>query len=551
MPPTQTYLTELARYYADTTSSEYSYRTPLQTYLEAIFPKDERFHIQHDARSVAGNKPDFIVLRDGVPLLYIEVKKPGEDLDKLERSSQAARYFGYTNLVLSDYAEFRFYRNGERYDEPISLATVDATNKTLAQHPEQGKRLRHTLRDFIESQKEPITHGAHLAKIMGGKAQRIRDNVIAFLESESTQRDELEKMRRFIRDHLISDFTTEDFADMYAQTLVYGLFAARYNDETLDTFSRQEARDLVPTTNPFLRQFFEHIGGAGFPTRLELIVDELCAVFAHADVRALMEEYFKQLKLDGGFEESPDPVIHFYEDFLREYDPTKKMEMGVFYTPLPVVRFIVRGIDQLLGREFGIERGLADTSTVPVTTTTTDDRGKAHKETNELHRVQLLDVAVGTGTFLNETVRHVHTAEAHNQGRWEAYVNEHLLPRLHGFELMMASYTIAHLKLAMTLRHTGAQKLSTRLGVYLSNTLDEPHNVPLTDSLFGVTGSIAEESKLAAEVKRERPIMVVMGNPRTRASHKTNTTPRITPTKSNPVVNKNYKSVNTGSTTTT
>jgi len=359
-----TYLSEVAHFYTDENSSEHSYRTAFQNYLATIFPASDGYTIQQDAKAIDGNKPDYIVLRDKVPLLYIEVKKVGEDLDKIEKSSQADRYFGYTNLIISDYVEFRFFRNGQRYNEPILLADTHKPSRTLSLRPERGEYLARTIADFVSEQKEPITRATHLAKIMGGKAQRIRDNVIALLESDSDRKSELEKMQRFIKNHLIAEFTTEDFADMYAQTLVYGLFAARYNDTTLDTFSRQEARTLIPATNPFLQSFFDHISGSAFPRRLEILVDELCVVFAHADVRTLMEEYFKQMTLDGGAVEAPDPVIHFYEDFLREYDPKKKMEMGVFYTPLPVVRFIVRGLDDLLKREFGITDGLADTTTI-------------------------------------------------------------------------------------------------------------------------------------------------------------------------------------------
>jgi predicted helicase len=507
------YLSEIAKYFEDENSSEHSYRTSFQNYLATIFPETEGYFIQQDQRAINGNKPDYIVLKNKVPLLYIEVKKVGEDLNKIENSSQADRYFGYTNLIISDYVEFRFFRNGQRYDDTISLGDVQVKARAVSPKPENAERLVRTMQDFIQSQKEPIKSGKHLAKIMGGKAQRIRDNVIAFLQTEGTDKDELIRMRKFIKEHLIENFTDEDFADMYAQTLVYGLFAARYNDETLTSFSRQEARDLVPATNPFLKSFFDHISGTSFPRRLELIVNELCEVFTHADVKALMEDYFKATDLFGADHESPDPVIHFYEDFLREYDPSKKMEMGVFYTPLPVVRFIIRGIDELLKREFGIAKGLADNEKITVTKSVIDERGKTIKDTREIHRVQMLDVAVGTGTFLNETVNHIHESQKANQGRWNAYVEDDLLPRLHGFELMMASYTIAHLKLAMTLKKSGVHKFGKRLGVYLSNTLDDAHNIPLTSSLFGVVDSIAQESRLASEVKNDTPIMVVMGNP--------------------------------------
>ncbi len=512
--PVDTYLDEIQRYFADTHSSEMSYRTAFQNYLESIFPKSEKYHIQHDPKAIAGNKPDFIVLRYQVPLLYIEVKPVGEDLDKIERSSQAARYFGYTNLIISDYTQFRFYRNGEKYEEEgICLAKVDNKTRTLAFQPENSERLIRTIRDFLESQKEPIRSGKHLAKIMGGRAQRIRDNVIALLESDRPDKEEVQKMMRVIKEHLVTQLSTEDFADMYAQTLVYGLFAARYGDSTLSTFSRQEARELVPATNPFLRHFFDHISGVSFPKRLGVIVTELCEVFTHADVKTLMEEYFKKPTLFGEMVETPDPVIHFYEDFLREYNPAKKMEMGVFYTPLPVVRFIVRGIDEILKKEFGIEKGIADTSRVTLKREILTKSGKIELVDESMHKVQILDFATGTGTFLNETVLAIHELFKGNQGRWASYVEEDLLPRIHGFELMMASYTIAHLKLAMTLEKTGITEFKRRLGIYLTNTLDTPHDIALQGNLFGFLDSIAEESKLASQVKKDYPIMVVMGNP--------------------------------------
>jgi predicted helicase len=513
--PLTTYLADLARYFVDPHSSEMSYRSAFQNYLESIFPQSEKYHIQHDPKAINGNKPDFIVLRNSVPLLYIEVKKLGEDLDKIERSNQATRYFGYTNLIISDYAEFRFFRNGERYDEEnVKIATVSAKTGAFTAHPETEERLVRTMRDFVQSQKEPIKSGKHLAKIMGGKAQRIRDNVVALLETESGEKEELHKMVRVIKENLVANLTTHDFADMYAQTLVYGLFAARYNDKSVDDFSRAEARELVPATNPFLRHFFDHISGASFPRRLDIIVSELCEVFSHAAVNELMQEYFKQTNLFGEQYESPDPVIHFYEDFLLEYDPTKKMEMGVFYTPLPVVRFIVRGIDALLKREFGISKGLADTGRTTREVEVVQKNGTMKKVKDDtLHRVQILDVATGTGTFLNETIAHIHETFGNNAGRWGAYVEQDLLARLHGFELMMASYTIAHLKLAMSLQKQGVEHFGKRIGVYLTNTLDAPHDIPLQGTIFGFLDSIAEESKLASRVKNDYPIMVVMGNP--------------------------------------
>lgn len=505
------YLKNIAQKFARIDASsgrEMIYRTDFEILLQKIFQADGKVtQINHDSTNDEGNKPDFVISKNGVPILYIEAKDIGVSLDKIEKSNQIERYFGYDNLVLTDYIEFRFYRNGERYGEPVAIANFDKINRTITSLPHNFSLLSKTLVDFSSSHKEPIKRGKHLAQIMGGKAQRIRDNVREMLASPSDKYADLLKMRDVVREHLVSALDDESFADMYAQTLVYGLFAARYNDTTTDDFSRTEARELVPKTNPFLRSFFDHIAGTSFPDRLRFIVDELCEVFTHADIEKILRDFYQKEKDD------KDPIIHFYEDFLREYDSKKKMEMGVFYTPRPVVQFILRAVDSILKSEFGLEKGLADTTKVSVEKKEINNKGKEVKVQKEYHKVQVLDVATGTGTFLNEVINHIHTSFKGQEGRWPAYVENDLLPRLHGFELMMASYTIAHLKLGMTLHDTGADKINTRLGVYLTNTLDTPVDYSTQNTLFGIMDSIAEESKNASRVKSEYPIMCVIGNP--------------------------------------
>ncbi len=510
------YLKNVSLKFADSQTSEMGYRTDFENLLREIFTKEQKYHIHHDAKAVGGNKPDFIVLKGVVPVLYIEVKDIGVNLDKMEKSNQMDRYFGYDNLILTDYVEFRFYRNGVRYGEPIIIASFDKAARSITLIPQHFSLLTKTLIDFSTSHKEKIKRGKHLAQIMGGKAQRIRDNVMEMLTSKSdnyTHLGDLIKMRDVVKEYLVSSLDDESFADMYAQTLVYGLFAARYNDPTQKDFSRTEARELVPKTNPFLRSFFDHIAGTSFPERLRFIVDELCEVFTHANVHELMHEYFTQGKLNGEAYTSPDPVIHFYEDFLLEYDAKKKMEMGVFYTPRPVVQFIVRAVDSILKKEFGLEKGLIDTTKISVEKKEVNVKGKEVKVKKEYHKVQLLDIATGTGTFLNEVINYIHNSFKGQEGRWSTYVENDLLPRLHGFELMMASYTIAHLKLGMTLHDSGAEKIDTRLGVYLTNTLDEPIDYANQNTLFGIMDSIAQESKNASRIKKEYPIMCVIGNP--------------------------------------
>ncbi|KKQ06980.1 MAG: Adenine specific DNA methyltransferase [Parcubacteria group bacterium GW2011_GWB1_36_5] len=511
----ENYLQEIQKYFYDENSSEHSYRTSFENYLKEIFLKEKGYFTQQDQKAINGNKPDFIVLKNKVPLLYIEVKKVGEDLDKIEKSNQADRYFGYDNLIISDYINFRFFRNGQRYNEEISLGDIDKDQRYIKVKKENSEYFEKTILDFVSSNKEPIKHGKHLAQIMGGRAQRIRENVLDMLLSKSDRYIELLKIRDVVKQNLVSSLDDNSFSDMYAQTLVYGLFSARYNDNTLENFSRIEARELIPKTNPFLRSFFDHIAGNTFPDRLKYIVDELCEVFTHADVHKLMHEYFKKESLFGEVYESPDPVIHFYEDFLREYDAKKKMEMGVFYTPRPVVQFIVRAVDNILKNEFNLSKGLADKTKIQVERKETDKKGKVIKVQKEYHKVQILDVATGTGTFLNEVIKHIYKDFAGQEGNWPSYVENNLLPRLHGFELMMASYTIAHLKLGMTLQDTKAGELKTRLGIYLTNTLEEAKSSIWGDgSLFvGVQESITKEAIEASKVKSQYPIMCVIGNP--------------------------------------
>ncbi len=322
---------------------------------------------------------------------------------------------------------------------------------------------------------------------------------MVYLSVESEKNASIKKVYDAIKKQLVHDLSLNAFADMYAQTLVYGLFVARYHDDSPGNFTRQEARDLVPASNPLLKHFFDHIVGTDFDKRLEYIVNELCEVFLHANVQELMKEYYK-IDIYEEKHDAPDPVIHFYEDFLKEYDPELRKKIGAFYTPLPIVRFIVRSVDYILQKDFNLPSGLADSSKLP----------------NGKHRVQVLAPAAGTGTFITEVLNNIYSRFTGDQkGRWAKYVFHDLLPRIHGFEILMAPYTIAHLKLSMFLKDKGFKYFNdSRLGIYLTNSLEESD---LKDDLFsgefGFAGSIAEESREASKIKNQTPIMVVLGNP--------------------------------------
>ena len=276
--------------------------------------------------------------------------------------------------------------------------------------------------------------------------------------------------------------SSHEFADWYAQTLIYGLFAARYHANDVKTFSREEAAKRIPKSNPFLRKLFQRIGVYDLDVRVAWIIDDLVGIFGATDVRAL---------LDANKEER-DPVMLFYEDFLTAYNPERRKARGVYYTPAPVVSFIVRTVDELLQKAFDLREGLADSSKSP--------DGK--------HRLQILDPATGTGTFLVEVVRRIYSKFAGQTGVWNNYVKDHLLPRLHGYEILMAPYAMAHLNLEYVFRETGATSLgAARYGIYLTNTLEEEH--PATGGLF----PIDDQAEAANALKQRMRVMVMLGNP--------------------------------------
>jgi predicted helicase len=329
------------------------------------------------------------------------------------------------------------------------------------------------------------------------------------LTSDETHHEDssLKDQMLAFRQILIHDITPKGFADVYAQTIAYGMFAARSHDPSLITFSRQEAYELIPRSNPFLKKLFGYIAGLDVDDRIKWIVDDLVNIFLACNVEEILKNFGKATKME-------DPIIHFYETFLSEYDPKLRKARGVWYTPQPVVSFIVRAVDDILKSEFDLPQGLADTSKTKITidTQTVDKRSSTgYKQAEqEIHKVQILDPATGTGTFLAEVIKHIHSKFAGQQGIWSNYVETHLLPRVNGFELLMASYAMAHLKLDLLLKETGYKPTrDQRFRVYLTNSLEEYH--PDTGTLFA--SWLSTEANEANHIKRDTPVMVVMGNP--------------------------------------
>ena len=359
---------------------------------------------------------------------------------------------------------------------------------------------------------QTIKSSKKLAVMMAAKAKLLADVIEKAINSdEQTQENSSikEQMTAF-KEILIHDIDAKEFADIYAETIAYGMFSARLHDPNLDTFSRQEAAELIPKTNPFLRKLFQYIAGYDLDSRLVWIVESLADIFRATDIKALLKNFGKATQ-------THDPIIHFYETFLSEYDAKLRKARGVWYTPEPVVKFIVRAVDDILKTEFNLKDGLADTTKTKIKTkvftkATSDQRSKIKEELveNEVHKVQILDPATGTGTFLAEVVKEIYAKFEGQQGIWSNYVENHLIPRLNGFELLMASYAMAHLKLDLLTTETGFKPTKEqRFRIYLTNSLEEHH--PDTGTLL--TNWLSTEANEANHIKRDTPVMVVIGNP--------------------------------------
>jgi hypothetical protein len=313
---------------------------------------------------------------------------------------------------------------------------------------------------------------------MAGMTRIVRDLIIGAFEHEK-EKGWLHNWLAAFREVLLPDLDEKQFADMFAQTLAYGLFAAKVHSGAGKAFSREMAAFNLPKTNPFLRKLFSEIAGVDMPDTIDWAVDDIVELLKHADLGEILKDF-------GKGEGKKDPVVHFYETFLAAYDPKMRELRGVYYTPEAVVSYIVRSIDHLLKTRFNRPKGLADENTL------------------------ILDPACGTGTFLYFVIQQIYQKFAAQKGAWDGYVAQHLLNRLFGFELLMAPYAVAHLKLGMELQETGYSFGSDqRLGIYLTNTLEEA--AKKSEKLFAQW--ISDEANAAASIKRDLPIMVVMGNP--------------------------------------
>jgi type I restriction-modification system DNA methylase subunit len=479
------YLKQIAETTAQGDAREESYyefvKQLFQNYGEAIGKSN--IHITILPKKTDAGNPDFRIW-DGKQHIvgYIEAKIPDANLDIIETSEQLQRYREtFPNLILTNYYEFRLYRNGQ------IVKRAEIGRKFTAQKLQLTPALEHeedfyNLMESYFSFSLPKTYSASsLAVELAKRTRFLKDEIVwEELREESKGKGDIIGFYEAFRQYLITGLSKEEFADLYSQTITYGLFAARTRANS--DFNRELAFQYIPTTIGILRDVFRFISLGKVPLQMQVIIDDIAEVLQAAETNKILHQFYKEGK-------GKDPIIHFYETFLSKYDPTLREQRGVYYTPEPVVRYIVNAIHQILKRKFKLVDGLADES------------------------ITLLDPAGGTLTFPAEAIK-IATAEyihKYGDGNVKNFIKNNILKNYYAFELMMAPYAIGHLKIGFLLDELGYKlQDDDRFKLYLTNTLEvediEQSNIPGLSSL-------SEESMLAGNIKKSEPILVILGNP--------------------------------------
>ena len=478
-----TYLKTIAEKTMRPDSTESSYYGAVET-LFSDFPleKGRKTRVTTLPKRTEAGNPDFRVW-DGENFIvgYIEAKLPG-DLDNPRHQEQFDRYTStFPNVILTDFYDFRLFRDGIQIDSATigRHFTAKLKQTPTLENLSDFERLAKTFFEF----KLPKTFTAEsLATQLARRTRFMRDIIHDELQEElAPRKGSLYTYFQAFQKFLIPSLTPVTFADLYAQTVTYGLFAARTRIPEGEPFTRRRAFDYIPHTVGILRDVFRYISLEDPSDQLKVIIDDIAAVLNASDINSILEQYYRQGK-------GEDPILHFYETFLNQYDPATREARGVYYTPEPVVKYIVRSVHELLKSEFGLSDGLAT-------------RG-----------VTLLDPAAGTLTFPAEAIKLAveEYGNKYGEGGREGFIRDQILPNFYAFELMMAPYAIGHMKVAYLLESLG-YKMSgdDAFKLYLTNTLEMK---TIAQSELPGLHSLSEESHKAGLVKNE-PILVIIGNP--------------------------------------
>lgn len=433
-------------------------------------------------KKTEGGNPDFKVCDNKHRLSgYIEAKDPKvADLNAIEDTPQLKRYLStFDNLILTNFLEFRLYRSGKIINKVILASPLLFNKARIAPPAEKSDAMLGLLEKFFSFSLPNISSAQQLAHELAKRTKFLRDEVIKN-ELGDKGNEYIHGFFEAFRKYLIYDLKSEDFADLYSQTVTYGLFAARTRSGT--EFNRKLAYDYIPKSIGILRDVFKFISLEDIPKPMEWIVDDISETLANTDVKKILHEYYREHK-------GEDPIVHFYETFLAEYDPATRERRGVYYTPEPVVFYIVHSLNNILKEHFGKPEGFASKG------------------------VTVLDPAGGTLTFMSEAVKLAvkEYTESYGEGAKERFIRDNILNNFYAFELMMAPYAIGHMKMAFTLEELGcALSEDEKFKLYLTNTLEFKE---LEEIRIPGLSALSDESHKAGEIKRNKPILVIMGNP--------------------------------------
>ncbi len=479
------YLTEIANTTIQGDAREESYYTHLETLIKQLAEANgkKKIHVTILPKKTEAGNPDFRVW-DGQHNIvgYIEAKAPGSDLDKIEKSKQLKRYRNtFPNVILTDFYRFRLYRNGKRIEQTFIGRPFIAEKIKIHPPIENEEKLISLFDKFFSFSLPKVFSAETLAIELAKRTKFLKEEVIRQeLEDEANKTNQVLGFYDAFQKFLIAGLTKEEFADLYAQTITYGLFTARTRAN--GDFSRRLAIDFIPPTIGILKDVFKFISLGSLSQQMEVIIDDIVDVLNAADISKILHDYFRKGK-------GQDPIIHFYETFLKQYDPKTREQRGVYYTPEPVVDYITHSINEILKSDFGKVDGFANRD------------------------VTVLDPAGGTLTFLAQTAKFAieDFTEKYGEGNRAKFIEEHILENFYAFELMMAPYAIAHLKMSFLLDEYGYKMKETeRFKLYLTNTLEVED---LEQTRIPGMASLSEESKHATLVKRTQPILAIMGNP--------------------------------------
>lgn len=447
--------------------------------------KIKKVHITVLPKKTEAGNPDFRVW-DGSNHItgYIEAKDPSvTNLDTIQESEQLKRYMNtFPNVILTNFYEFRLYRDGTLIKTATIARPVIAKKLSVVPPLEHEDQFNDLLNTFFSYSLPQVRSAKILAMELAKRTKFLRDEVVSIelAEKEKHGKKAILGFYEAFKKYLIGTLTEQSFADLYSQTITYGLFAARTRAD--GSFNRELAFKYIPNTIGILRDVFKFISLEEPPKALQVIVDDIAEVLNVSDVNKILHDYYLEGK-------GKDPIIHFYETFLTAYDPSIREKRGVYYTPESVVGYIVRSINQILKTHFNLSDGLASPN------------------------VTLLDPAGGTLTFPAEALKLAvqEYIEKYGGGGKTKLIRNQIIPNFYAFELMMAPYAIGHLKMSFLFEELGYRmKDDERFKLYLTNTL-EMEDLAQVD-IPGLS-SLSEESHLAGKVKKEQPLLVICGNP--------------------------------------